>query len=87
MGLLYSEIEYILVKAFSICLISDIWTNKAMLDFMGLAVNIIDRFFVRRTLIIGMKLMPGAYNAENIIEVLMDLINRYTSVDKNNIHG
>jgi hypothetical protein len=75
------------MTAFSICLISDIWTNKSMLDFMGLAVNIVDRNFKRQTLVIGMKQMPGPHNAENIIAVLMDLINRYENLDKSRIHG
>ena len=58
-----------------------------MLDFMGLAVNIVDRNFKRQTFVIGMKQMPGPHNAENIIAVLMDLINRYENLDKSRIHG
>ena len=58
-----------------------------MLDFMGLAVNIINGKFEKQTLVIGMKLMPGAHNAKNIISAITDLINRYTSFDKSNIHG
>jgi len=54
---------------------------------MGLAVNIVDRNFKRQTLVIGMKQMPGPHNAENIIAVLMDLINRYENLDKSRIHG
>ena len=85
---MYAEIEDLLVNAFSICLISDIWNTRSMLDFMGLAVNIIDKSFSRKTLVIGMRLMGGPHNAENIIKAIMDIINRrYPNVDKNNIHG
>jgi hypothetical protein len=54
---------------------------------MGLAVNIVDRNFKRQTFVIGMKQMPGPHNAENIIAVLMDLINRFENLDKSRIHG
>ena len=54
---------------------------------MGLAVNLINRKFQRKTLVIGMKLMPGPHNAENIIAVITDLVNRYETLDKTKIHG
>ena len=31
------ELEKLLTKCFSVCMISDIWTSKQMFDFMGIA--------------------------------------------------
>jgi hypothetical protein len=44
-------------KASSICLISDIRTNKPMYDFMGLAASITNEAFDKEVDVIGMKLM------------------------------
>jgi hypothetical protein len=65
-----------LENAFSVCLISDIWTNKSMLD-----VN-----FNRKTLVIGMMLMPGNHSADYINEAIEILVNIY-DFDKSKIHG
>ena len=75
-----------LENAASVCLISDIWTNKSMLDFMGLAVNIIDSSFNKKTLVIGMMLMPGNHCAEYIKEAIEALVNNY-DFNKSKIHG
>lgn len=79
-------IESKLEESLSICLISDIWTNKQMLDFMGLAVNLINKDFKKETLVIGMCLMPGNHNAENIKEAIETLVNQF-NFDKSTIHG
>ena len=57
-----------------------------MLDFMGLAVNIISSKFEKHTLVIDLKLMPGSHNAENIIIAINDLVNRYSLLDKSKIY-
>jgi hypothetical protein len=75
-----------LENAFSVCLISDIWTNKSMLDFMDLASKIIDVNFNRKTLVIGMMLMPGNHSADYIKEAIETLVNIY-DFDKSKIHG
>ena len=36
------ELKKLLNKCFSVCMISDIWTNKLLCDFMGIATNMID---------------------------------------------
>ena len=71
------EIESLLQKALTVCLISDIWTNKQMLDFMGLAANITTEDHVKETVVIGMMLMPGIHNAENIKKTIEQLVNQY----------
>ena len=83
---MYEAIQNVLKESAYIAIISDIWTNKQMLDFMGLAVCVIDHKFQKKTLVIGMKLMPGAHNAENIAFAIQDLINAYT-FDKKIIIG
>ena len=60
----------------SVLVISDIWTNKQMLDFFGIAVNIIDKYFVKHTMVIGIE-MPGRHNAENIKKAIEDIVNSY----------
>ncbi len=83
---MYEAIQNVLKESAYISIISDIWTNKQMLDFMGLAVCVIDHKFQKKTLVIGMKLMPGAHNADNIAIAIQNLVNAYT-FDKNIIIG
>lgn len=71
------ELNNLLSNAVSVLVISDIWTNKQMLDFMGIAVNIIDKYFVKQTMVIGLEIMPGRHNAENIKKAIEDLVNSY----------
>ena len=49
-----------------------------MLDFMGIAANIIKSDFTRQTIVIGMCPMPGSHNAENIKKAIETLVNEYT---------
>jgi uncharacterized membrane protein YheB (UPF0754 family) len=53
-------------EALSICLISDIWTNKIMADFIALAVFIVNKFKEREFMVIGMMGMPGNHTSENV---------------------
>jgi len=78
---MYTGIEDEFFDAVSISLMSGIWTTKQMMDFMGAAFNIKDSKFQKKTIVIGMMLMPGKHNAENIASVLMSLVNRYKSLD------
>ena len=71
-------LDKILNESASVCLISDIWTNKQMLDFMGIAANIIKSDFTRQTIVIGMCPMPGSHNAENIKKAIETLVNEYS---------
>ena len=71
------EINKIFEQAYSVCLISDIWTNKQMLDFMGIAANIITNQFEKQTIVIGLELMPGSHNAENIKLAIENIVNKY----------
>ncbi|RNA27693.1 zinc finger BED domain-containing 4-like [Brachionus plicatilis] len=82
--LLNKEISSKLNKALTICLISDIWTNPQMVDFLGLAVNLMYQKFVKEILVIGMVQMDGSHCAENIKAAIERIINNY-NFDKSKI--
>ena len=73
----YGKIGELLASCENACLITDIWTNKQMLDFMGLVACTIDSVFRRQFIVIGMCLMPGNHCAENIKKAIEQLVNRY----------
>ena len=83
---MYTGIEEEFSEVVSISLMSDIWTNKLMLDIMGVAFNLINAKFQKKTIVVGMMVMPGNHNAENIAAALMTLVNRYQTLDKSIIH-
>ncbi len=57
-----------------------------MLDFMGIAANIINDEFERETIVIGMTLMPGNHCSESIKLAIESIINQY-SFDKSKLSG
>ena len=57
-----------------------------MLDFMGLAAAFITPNYKRDIVVIGMTLMNGSHNAENIKLAIEKIVNEY-SFDKKLIHG
>ena len=73
----YTSINEKLIDAEYITLISDIWTNRQMHDFMGLAACITSSSFKREMLVLGMMIMPGNHCAENIQEAIEKLVNKY----------
>ncbi len=86
MELLYKQIDSLLVKAEAICIISDIWTDKSMHDFLGLAARMIDSNFERTTITNGMIEMPGNHCAEHIKEAIENIINaKHYTFDKSKI--
>ena len=64
-------------EAENICLISDIWTNQRMHDFIGLVFSLINANFEREFVVMGMMIMPGNHCAEHIQEATQDLVNEY----------
>ena len=66
-----------LVESEFMALISDIWTNRTMFDFMGLAASLINSDFEREILVIGIMIMPGNHCAEMIQEAIESLVNKY----------
>ena len=86
MSKLKKKIEVKLNSAYRVFLITDIWTNKQMLDFIAVSANIIYENFDKETLVIGMMKMPGPHNAENIKICVEDIINEY-NFDKTKVDG
>lgn len=60
-----------------VSIITDIWTDRQMHDFMGLAAAITNSVFEREIIVIGMISMPGNHCAENIQEAIENIINRF----------
>ncbi len=77
MDKLHLTINEKLVDAENVCLITDIWTNKQMFDFIGIAASKINMFFDREFIVIDMMLMPGNHCAEHIQTAVQDVINKY----------
>jgi len=73
-------------KARTICLITDIWTNRIYADFLALGAVIINEFFEQELIVIGMKSMGGDHTAENIQTVLETIINSF-KCNKTKFHG
>ena len=73
-----------LEKSISISLITDIWTNKQMKDFIAVNANIIDEKFNKELLVIGFSRMSGRHCAENVKEGVEGVVNNYT-FDKSKI--
>jgi hypothetical protein len=65
-GHLLKIIDNKLEKALTICLVTDIWTNRTMADFIGLAAIIINECFQQELLVIGFNPMTGNHTSENI---------------------
>ena len=86
MNLLKERIQEKLVEAQSICLVTNIWTNKQMLDFIAVSANIISKTFEKDTLVIGIKSMPGRHNVENIKISVEEIVNEY-DFDKSKVRG
>jgi len=82
MDMLKEKIEEKLISASRVCLITDIWTNKQMLDFIAVSANII----YEETVVIGMIKMPGPHNAENIKIGVEKIVNEY-NFDKTKVDG
>jgi hypothetical protein len=78
---LRNEIELRLQTAKTICLITDIWTNKQNTDFIGLGAAITPENFERELLIINMLPMKGrSHNAENIKAAIEEMVIQTTII-------
>ena len=72
---LNNQISNKLIDAKFITLITDIWTNVQMTDFLALGAAIVNAFFDKELLIIGMVRMLEAHNAENIKKAIESILN------------
>jgi len=75
--------EILSLKAEYIAVSTDIWTDKAIKDYIAITASaFIDG--VKRNFVISIMRMPGRHNAENIGEALEQMINE-VNFDKNKI--
>ena len=72
-----ARIESRLKSADTICLITDIWTNRNNTDFIALGASFTDKYFDRDILVISMIPMKGKHTAENIKICIEEMINQY----------
>jgi hypothetical protein len=87
MVILQSKIETKLMDAETICLITDIWTTRQMVDFIAVAVNITNEDFEKETFVIGMKVFGGRHTAERIKHKIEEIVNEYQNFLKKKIKG
>jgi hypothetical protein len=87
MVILQSKIETKLMDAETICLITDIWTTRQMVDFIAVAVNITNEDFEKETFVIGMKVFVGRHTAERIKHKIEEIVNEYQNFLKKKIKG
>ncbi len=80
-------IEEKLENALVITLIVDIWTNKIGADYIAVAASTLDSCWVHEVFTVGMMLMPGPHNAENIKIAIEVIINKYEKFDKSKIQS
>jgi hypothetical protein len=66
MSSLHEKILSKLTNAQSISLISDIWTNSQLHDFIAVAACLIDDHFKKEIITIGFRRMTGNHCAENV---------------------
>ena len=59
---LIEAIEIKLKEAETICLITDIWSNRINVDYIALGANITSKNFEKETLILSMMPMQGKSN-------------------------
>ena len=70
-----NALEEKLSNAKVVHLITDIWTNKVMADFLALAVKIVNQNGQSELAVIGMSSMEGDHTAESIKATIEDIIN------------
>ena len=73
-------------QAKSINSITDLWSNKQLLPFLGLAVCLTFENMERECYVVGLKRIYGKHNSEIIKKLIEEIINEY-QFDKSNIHG
>jgi hypothetical protein len=64
-------------EAKSVCLITDIWTNKKNEDFIAVSASLIFEGYVKEVFTIGMMLMEGGHTAEYIQISVEKLVNKF----------
>jgi hypothetical protein len=83
---LYQLINSKLDNALSVCLITDIWTNQVLADFIGLAAVFTNNCFEKEIIVIKMQRLNGDHTAEAIKIEMENMVNHY-QFDKSKLNG
>ncbi|CAF1089479.1 unnamed protein product [Brachionus calyciflorus] len=83
---LNTSFEEMLNEAKSICLITDLWSNKSNEQYLALAVSMVNNDHSKKLRIIGMTPTNGSSNAESIKQCIERIINAF-NFDKRKIIG
>jgi hypothetical protein len=81
------QISEKLDEAIAVTLITDIWTNKKNEDYIAVSASLVHEGFVREVVTLGMQLMNGKHNAEDIKLGVENIVNYYIKFDKSKIIG
>ena len=86
MNILFQAIQSKLRNSQFVFLITDLWTDFQMTDFIALAALIVDQDWNKEFLILDMKEMEGKHNAENVQIAIEKIVNKF-DFDKSKIKG
>lgn len=64
-------------KATNIVLIVDLWSNKQMTGFCGLAAMVTYENFEKECFVIGLKRVHGRHDAENLKSLIESIVDEY----------
>ena len=86
MNILFQAIQSKLRNSQFVFLMTDLWTDFQMTDFIALAALIVDQDWNKEFLILDMKEMEGKHNAENVQNAIEKIVNKF-DFDKSKIKG
>jgi hypothetical protein len=86
-SLLKKRLEQKLSAAKSVALMVDIWTNRIMVPYIGVAASLGYDLAKKEMLVIGFdKMPPGAHNSESLKLAIETIVNRF-AFEKSKIAG
>ena len=74
---LHSLLNTRLIQAETISLVTDIWTNTVMADFLGLIAYVTYELGYSEILVIGMANLKCKHESENIQRTVEHIVNQY----------
>ena len=67
-----------LSKAKAVFFVTDVWTNRALADFLALASLVVNQNLKVRLLVLGMQPMNGDHTSKNIKAANEEIVNNFT---------
>jgi len=65
-----------------VSLTADGWTGPFQDDFLGVTAHWIDANWIQKELVIGFEPLQGAHTADNLVEALVKVLERFNIGDK-----